>query len=151
MARELIKDKKKFGQNLLSTGLFIAAFVVVGCGTGSKSPSKGAPKNSPSGDNSAATSPTTSTSAKTVSLTWDPNKEADVNSTGGGYRVYYSTTNPVPSNASFVAVSYSSGSYAPANADITGLTSGTWFFKVVAFSARNTAGSTSTQVSVAVP
>ena len=74
-----------------------------------------------------------------VTVSWDENREAGVNSAGGGYRVYYanspnvSTTN----NSNVVQVPYVSGPLAPATATISNLPAGDWYIKVVAYSAFN--------------
>ena len=73
---------------------------------------------------------------KPYTVSWNANREKAVNSSGGGYRVYYSQVQGFDiSNAAFVDVPWVSGQ-TPTTADIT-LTSGTWFIKVTAYSALN--------------
>lgn len=88
----------------------------------------------------------------TVMVSWAPNREADVNTAGGGYKVYYSQTPDFDvANANVVNVPYVSGPTAPTNAMLT-LSSGDNFIKVVAYSALNPNGSQpSAQISVNVP
>lgn len=80
----------------------------------------------------------------TVQVSWTANKETAVNSTGGGYRVYYSTTSGFnTATASYVDVPYAGGASTPTTANITGLMVGTYYFKVVAYSSMNQPGQTS--------
>ena len=86
-----------------------------------------------------------------VQVSWTANREAAVNSAGGGYKVYYASTSgfsvPAPN---VVDVPFVSGS-APTSTRLT-LPSGTHYFKVVAYSGLNSAGSVpSTQMSITVP
>ncbi|MFP4611187.1 MAG: hypothetical protein ACLFQT_09210 [Thiohalophilus sp.] len=77
----------------------------------------------------------------TVAVSWDANRESGVNSSGGGYRVYHSTTSGFDiGSADFVDVPYVSGSSAPTSTELT-LSSGTHYIKVVAYSALNPSGS----------
>lgn len=89
----------------------------------------------------------------TVRITWDANRETAVNRSGGGYRVYYSTTNNFNiATASYVNVPYVSGATAPTTYNLTGLLAGTHYFKVVAYSNLNPTGSsTSPQFQVSLP
>ena len=95
----------------------------------------------------------------TVHVSWTPNREAAVNTTGGGYRVYYSRTSGFDiAGADFVDVPFvalvppvPTPPPAPTTTALT-LSSGTNFIKVVAYSALNPNGSApSAQVSVSVP
>lgn len=94
-----------------------------------------------------------------ILVSWSANREKAVNTTGGGYLVYYSTTTPVnTSTAASIAVPYVSGATAPTSKTITGLTCGTWHFRVVAYSALHPSGSAansrsadSSEVNVTVP
>lgn len=105
-----------------------------------------------SSGSSGSSGTTITTGDKTITVSWTANREKAVNSSGGGYRVYYSTTsNFSTASASYVNAPYVSGVSAPTTADITGLSSGTYYIKVNAYSSLNTAGNTSTQISVSVP
>jgi hypothetical protein len=89
----------------------------------------------------------------TVQVTWTANRETAVNSTGGGYKVYFGrTANFDIAGASFVDVPFvAPGPLAPTTATLT-LSSGTNYIKIVAYSALNPAGSApSAAVSVNVP
>ena len=78
---------------------------------------------------------------KTVTISWNANLETAVNSTSGGYKVYYSTTSGFAiGSATSVDVPYTSGSYAPTSTDIS-LEPGTYYFKIVAYSGINRDGS----------
>lgn len=73
-----------------------------------------------------------------VLVSWSANKEAAVNTTGGGYKVYYSQTSGFSiASAKFVDVPYSSGSQTSTSVLIPNLEQGTWYFKVVAYSTLN--------------
>lgn len=89
-----------------------------------------------------------------VTVNWTANKEKAVNSSGGGYKVYYSQTSGFNINtASFVNVPYVSGASAPTSTTIPGLLPGTWYIKIVAFSAINggSQSAVSGEASVVVP
>jgi hypothetical protein len=85
-------------------------------------------------------------------ISWSANHEAAVNRTGGGYRLYYSTTpNFAIGSATPVDVPYASGPTSPVTTTLT-LASGTYYVKVAAYSALNTAGSVpSAEIQVVVP
>ena len=96
--------------------------------------------------------PPASIGPKNVQISWNANHEKTVNSAGGGYKVYYSTTqNFNLAGATLVNVPYSSGATAPTSIVIPSLGSGTYYIKVVAYSSINTTGSVSQQTSVTVP
>ena len=108
-------------------------------------------------NNSSSTSNVTSTgSTATVSslphtgkllVSWAVNHEKSVNSSGGGYKVYYSTSATITGSTPFVSIPYTS----PTWTLLTGLSTGTYFINVIAYSALNTSGSTATQITAAVP
>ena len=87
-----------------------------------------------------------------VSVSWTANREAAVNRTGGGYRVYASRTSGFNiASASFVDVPFDSGAAAPTSTNLM-LASGDNFIKVLAYSALNPNGSDpSAQITVGVP
>ncbi|MDY6933458.1 MAG: Ig-like domain-containing protein [Spirochaetota bacterium] len=90
-----------------------------------------------------------------VRITWEANREKAVNSAGGGYKVYYSQTNDFDiSGASSIDVPWVSGQ-TPTSITIplTSLSSGTWYIKVVAYSALGggSVSEPSTQSSIVVP
>lgn len=128
--------------------IFALAFALAAC-TSSKSPPNSIPSSS---------TPTTPTSVK-IRINWAANPEVDVNTTGGGYRVYYAKSpNVSTSSGTFVNVPYVSGPTAPTTALLSGLTVGTYYVKVVAYSAYNPQGISggnssvgSSEVSISVP
>ncbi len=70
-----------------------------------------------------------------VQVSWAANHEAAVNKAGGGYRVYYSKSPGFDvGGANSVNVPYQSGAATPTSAKLN-LSSGTYYIKVVAFSA----------------
>ncbi len=84
-----------------------------------------------------------------VQVSWTANKETAVNKFGGGYKVYYSTTSGFNINtATFVNVPYVSGASAPVTTTISNLLAGTYYFKIIAFSALNTVGVTTGSTSI---
>ncbi|MDZ7661832.1 hypothetical protein [Thiohalophilus sp.] len=86
-----------------------------------------------------------SNSTSTVVVNWDANRESGVNTTAGGYRVYYSTTAGFDiDSADFVDVPYESGDTAPTSTTLT-LPSQTHYIKVVAYSALNPQGSAASE------
>lgn len=92
-----------------------------------------------------------SSTESTVAVSWNANRESGVNSTGGGYRVYHSTTAGFDiGGADVVDVPHASGT-TPTSTTLT-LSSGTHYIKVVAYSALNPTGSTpSSQIAVTAP
>lgn len=104
------------------------------------------------------TPPAAPTSVK-IRINWAANPEVDVNTTGGGYRVYYAKSpNVSTSSGTYVDVPYVAGPTAPTTALLSGLTVGTYYVKVVAYSAYNPQGisggnrsSGSSEVSISVP
>lgn len=105
------------------------------------------------GDSASAPAPSNAmTVAGTVAVSWTANRERAVNAPGGGYRVYYSGAAGFDvANADFVDVPYVSGTTAP-TATALPLSAGTFFIKVVAYSALNPGGSApSAEVAVTVP
>jgi hypothetical protein len=87
---------------------------------------------------------------KSVTVSWDANRERAVNSVGGGYRVYFSRNGVFDAITPFVTAAFTTGT-TPTAAALTGLASGTYTIRVVAFSAANPAGSVGTQTTVAIP
>ena len=75
----------------------------------------------------------------TITVSWDENREAGVNSVDGGYRVYYASAPgvAVTGNTSFVQVPYVSGPKAPTSATISKLPAGDLYIKVVAYAKYN--------------
>lgn len=81
----------------------------------------------------------TTTGSGSITVTWDENRDSGVNSSGGGYRVYYSRTANVAtaSNPNVVDVPFSIAPSAPTQTIISNLAKGDWYIKVVAYSAYN--------------
>lgn len=88
---------------------------------------------------------------KNVLVSWTANREHTVNAAGGGYKVHYSKTINfgIPS-ATFIDVPYVSGSSAPTSVVIPLLSVGTWYIRVVPYSANTAVGTQSAQVTVVV-
>lgn len=111
-----------------------------------------------SGDGSApATTPPT---VKTVNVSWTANRETAVNTTGGGYKVYYSTTSGfdiTDAGVSVVDVPFVAQPTAPTSISID-LPSGQYYFRVAAYSALtppwgsgSSTSAPSAQISLVVP
>ena len=76
-----------------------------------------------------------------VVISWTANRESAVNAPGGGYRVYYSNVSGFSiAAAPFVDVPYVSGAAAPTSASLD-VPAGSYFIRVVAYSALNPTGS----------
>lgn len=70
-----------------------------------------------------------------VTVSWAANKETKVNTTGGGYTVYYSQAsgfNISDAGVSSITVPYAAGATSPTSTVIS-LSSGTYYIRVVAF------------------
>ena len=126
--------------------LVIPALTLIACGGGDGT----APASSP------ATPPT----IRTITLSWNANRETAVNTAGGGYKVYYSTTSGfdiTDAGVSVIDVPFVAPPTAPTSVSVD-LLSGRYYFRVVAYSALTapwgSGGSTSmpsAQSSVLVP
>lgn len=95
-----------------------------------------------------------------ISVSWAANREKDVNSSGGGYKVFYSVTAGVntTTNPYYIDVPYVSGAAAPVTATIPNLSAGTYYIRVVAYSSYNPLGTSggnrsaaSSEVSITIP
>ena len=78
------------------------------------------------------------TTPKTVNLSWTANRESTVNAPGGGYRVYYSATSgfaPGGAGVAVIDVPHVSGTRAAPTSTSVELPPGTYYFRVVAYSA----------------
>jgi len=86
-----------------------------------------------------------------VSVFWTANREAAVNTAGGGYKVYYSQSSGFAigdGGVSSQVVPYVSGTTAPSCTEIN-LASGTWYVRVTATSTLDAPGTTGGSESVA--
>ena len=80
----------------------------------------------------------------TVNISWSANPETAVNLSGGGYKVYYSSNsgfNISDSGVTEIDVSYISGPTAPTSTQVQ-LIPGTYYIRIVAYSALNAPSST---------
>ena len=74
-----------------------------------------------------------------VTVSWNANRDKVVNTTGGGYRLYYSQTSGFSVNdATSVDVPYVSGSTAPTSTSLS-LEEGTWYLRISAYGVWNVA------------
>lgn len=97
---------------------------------------------------------------RTVNIAWNANRETAINAVGGGYKVYYSTTSGfdiTDAGVSVVDVPFVAPPAAPTSISLQ-LSSGQYYFRVVAYSALTppwgSSGSTSApsaQISLVVP
>lgn len=77
-----------------------------------------------------------------LTLSWSANREAGVNAAGGGYHVYYATSpNTALAQATRETVAYDPGLGQTPTSTALQFAAGTWYLRVVAFSALNPAGS----------
>ena len=113
------------------------------------------------GDGTApASSTATSPTIRTVTIAWNANRETAVNTTGGGYTVYYSSTSGfdiADAGVTVTDVPFVAPPRAPTSVNID-LLSGRYYFRVVAYSALNVPGGSggstsapSAQISILVP
>lgn len=94
-----------------------------------------------------------------IDVSWNANHDKDVNAAGGGYRVYYATSPGVSTvSAASVDVPYVSGATAPTSVNIPSLSAGTYYLRIVAYSAYNplnvaggNVGADSAEISVTIP
>jgi hypothetical protein len=95
----------------------------------------------------------------TVNISWAASHEKALNTVGGGYKIYYSQTSGANlATTSFINVPYVSGGTAPTTTSISVAQWGTWYVRVVGYSALNAPGQSngstsppSTEVSISVP
>lgn len=97
---------------------------------------------------------------KTVTVSWETNRESAVNTSGGGYEIYYSKTSNFDieyAGVTVIDVPYVSGTTAPTSKSIE-LSPGTYYFKIVAYAEISQPGTgspsrsdPSTQLKVVVP
>jgi len=98
-----------------------------------------------------ATVTVTVLSFSTVNISWSANPETAVNRSGGGYKVYYSSTsgfNLSDADVTEIDVPYISGSTAPTSTQVQLLT-GTYYIRIIAYSALNALGTTTGSSSIA--
>ncbi|MGE3261507.1 MAG: hypothetical protein AB7K68_06990 [Bacteriovoracia bacterium] len=137
-----MKPRVKYTQNfpyaLLS--LLALVFLVTAC----KMPQQSAKVN-------VTPTPRPGPTPRSVLVSWTANRETAVNSAGGGYKVYYSSTSGfVVSAGNLVEVPYVSGASAPTSTTLS-LVPGTYYIRVAAYSALNPLSTASTQISLVVP
>jgi hypothetical protein len=80
---------------------------------------------------------------KAVTISWDPNRETAVNMSGGGYKVYISTSSGfdiTDAGVSVVDVPFVSGPTAPTSTSLQLLSATTYYARVIAYSALNPPG-----------
>jgi len=137
-----------FIRNILSLGLLVST--IAACGGGGGDAVVGGGGGGGGGGNGGD-----------ITISWAANREAAVNTMGGGYIVYFSQSsgfNPGDAGVSSQTVPYVSGAAAPTSATITVATSGTWYVRIAAISLLDAPGSiggsqsvASSQTSVNVP
>ena len=88
-----------------------------------------------------------------IQVSWNAGPETAVNRSGGGHKVYYSTNsgfNPGDGGVTEVDVPYSSGVSAPTSIQIE-MDHGTYYIRIVAYSALNAPGTSGGSISTATP
>jgi hypothetical protein len=155
----------RFSAKQFRTTLLTVAFssVLISCQVTSVTVTSPAPEGSSDAtlSNSNVTPSPTPTGLLTysVQISWNPNHEKAVNSPGGGYRVSYSKSPGFSlSSAESVNVPYVSGANTPVTTALSGLSAGTYYIKITAYSALTPPGSStqassnaSSEVSITVP
>jgi len=81
-----------------------------------------------------------------IQVNWNANREVAVNTTGGGYRVYYATTTGLaltdPGVTMAADLPYVSGTAVPLSTTLSVESGHDYYFSVTAYSARNRIGQT---------
>lgn len=105
--------------------------------------------------------PPRATQQVNIQVSWSANREAAVNTSGGGYRVYYATTAGLALTdpaVTMVDVPYTSGPLAPLSTTLSVESGHLYFFRITAYSALNRIGQSggteslaSTTFSLSVP
>lgn len=93
-----------------------------------------------------------SSNKKGALVTWEANRESSVNSSGGGYKVYYSTQtgfNPL-TDGSVINVPYTGDALTPNMALISDVPAGTYYVRVMAYSNLGTSDFSAEQ-SIVIP
>lgn len=138
-----------------SQTLFLLVFVLSGCKQQSTNSMTSVYSNSPTPSPTQASviplpspEPSTVLSSTEILISWDANREKAVNSTHGGYKVYYSQTPGFELNsATMIDVPYVSGPLAPTSTKLTNLVSGTYYLRIIAYSGLTLPGSSTFAVS----
>jgi titin len=94
-----------------------------------------------------------STTNPSIQVSWNASLATAVNRPGGGYKVYYSTNsgfNPGDGGVTEIDVPYSSGVLAPTSVVIS-VSPGTYYIRIVAYSALNTPGTSGGSTSTVTP
>ena len=94
-------------------------------------------QNSCGGGGSDSSPLTPPPALRTVNVSWNVNRETAVNTTGGGYKVYYSTSSGfdiTDTGVSVVDVPFIAPPTAPTSISLQ-LRSGLYYFRIVAYSA----------------
>lgn len=97
--------------------------------------------------------PITTVVSNSIQVSWDANPETAVNSTGGGYLVYYSSNSgfdPGDGGVTEIDVPYVSGASAPTSI-VVPFDSGTYYLRIAAYSTVNPPGSAGGSISTASP
>lgn len=126
------------------TFLLLILFLLSACGGG------GGGGSTPAAGPAPAPPPRTALNA-TITISWNANPDFEVSQNGGGYRVFYSDS-PFTSGTEPGVTMIDNIANNVASQDINVTTSGNWYVRVQAVSARNTSGSPlSAQMTVSVP
>jgi predicted phage tail protein len=94
-----------------------------------------------------------STTNPSIQVSWNASLATAVNRSGGGYKVYYSTNsgfNPGDGGVTEIDVPYSSGVLAPTSVVIS-VSPGTYYIRIVAYSALNAPGTLGGSTSTVTP
>ena len=125
--------------------ILFSAFLTLSCSKKKSSP--------PAASVSDTTSGTTTLVTKNYLISWTASNESSVNTTGGGYKIYYSQTSGfgiADSGVSLSTVNYSSSSSTTDRSATLALTQGTWYVKVVGFNSIGGVSSPSDQITIVV-
>lgn len=125
----------KWGVSKPNRALLLLAFLFGVSGCISLSPNKATSTVGTAAGSSSGT-PIVAVGGPHFQISWTANREAAVNRSGGGYLVYISNTSGASlGSITPIQVPYVSGSSAPTSLDLQNLSPGTYYVRVVAYSA----------------
>jgi hypothetical protein len=129
----LLSKKIPSAKSRAAVGWVVLCLALTSCGPGFKAATNFSSLSSSSDAYSGGTG--------VITVAWQANREKNVNSTGGGYRVYYTQVAGFKPSLPFKTIPYVSGTSAPVSTTLNGLIPGTYHLYVVGFSTTNASGS----------
>ena len=148
-------------QRSTTTGSGFATIVTLGANTTSYADTAGLSASTTyyyrvyatNGADSGFSNEASATTDPSIQVSWNASLATAVNRPGGGYKVYYSTNsgfNPGDGGVTEIDVPYSSGVLAPTSVVIS-VSPGTYYIRIVAYSALNAPGTSGGSTSTVTP